>query len=85
MDEASAIAHIRAAAPAMLAGQQHHDDSGQGDNLEQRLIPDRDAELWATVAEPAAWTGGEATAFWVPSHMLDKEHGGPQLDERRLK
>ena len=84
MDEAAAFAHMRAAAPAMLAGQQAREVTRQGEDLEHRLIPDRDAEMWAKVAEHAAWTGGDATAFWVPSHMLDKAHGGPQLDETRL-
>ena len=42
LDNAAAVAHMRAVAPAMLTGEQQGDETGQGTMLEQRLILDRD-------------------------------------------
>ena len=82
----AATAQMRHVAPALLHRGASRAETGHEDEaeLEDRLIPKRGAEYWAAAAEHAAWTQGSADVVWVPSHMLDKEHGGPGLKESNL-
>ena len=62
LEQAASSAHLRAAIPALAIHAGTPVGEGAAEPLERRLLPARDAELWAEVANFTAWTGGSANA-----------------------